>query len=95
MHVLGQKLILISLGLSQKREIEKWLLRTSVQCIFIKFRSELYRQIVGILIGTNSAVGTFHVLFRSNQVLLRLHVNLDLECTLACMYTETGKINET
>ena len=34
MHILGQKFILISLGLSQKKEIEKWLLRTSVQCIW-------------------------------------------------------------
>ena len=34
MHILGQKIISISLGLSQKKkEIEKRLLRTSVECI--------------------------------------------------------------
>ena len=33
MHILGPKFISISLGLSQKKEIEKWLLRTLVQCI--------------------------------------------------------------
>ena len=33
MHILGQKFSSISQGLSQKKEIEKWLLRTSVQCI--------------------------------------------------------------
>ena len=30
MHILGQKFISISLGFSQKKDIEKWLLRTSV-----------------------------------------------------------------
>ena len=36
MHILGQKFSLISLGLSQKKkEIEKWLLRTSLQCIHL------------------------------------------------------------
>ena len=33
MHIFWQKIISISLGVSQKKEIEKWLLRTSVQCI--------------------------------------------------------------
>ena len=33
MHILGQKFISISIGPSHKKEIEKWLLRTSVQCI--------------------------------------------------------------
>ena len=33
MHILGPKFISISPGLSQKKEIEKWLRRTSVQCI--------------------------------------------------------------
>ena len=32
MHILGEKFISISLALSQKNEIEKWPLRTSVQC---------------------------------------------------------------
>ena len=33
MHILWKIFISISLGLSQKKEIEKWLLRTSFQCI--------------------------------------------------------------
>ena len=34
--MLVQTFISISLGLSQKKEIQKWLLRTSVQCIVVR-----------------------------------------------------------
>ena len=39
MHIFGQKIISISLAFSQKNEIEKWPLRTSVQFIYYAINS--------------------------------------------------------
>ena len=41
MHILVQKIISISLAPSQKKEIEKWLLRTSVQCIKVGYNFDV------------------------------------------------------
>ena len=43
MHILGQKFISISLGLSQKKEIEKWLL--------IEHRVSVYKSNISFSVG--------------------------------------------